>query len=196
MNPVLVAAAKFELDPLCGALQEKGHTPEVRLVGIGAINAAKKAKLLGEACRGRHVIFVGTCGAFAPISKSYLIRATDVLWSPTCERLGFSYTVRDSAPPISLPEAPAWARSLPARRVACSPGVSLVSRLPEGMAAEAVVENLELYSCVGEIAASAASLAVVLAITNTIGPDAHAQWRQNFTAAAGLTAEFISARLV
>lgn len=192
MNPILIAAAKFELDPLSGALQERGHTPEVKLVGIGAINAAKKAKLLGEACRGRHVIFVGTCGSFAPFTRPYLVRAQDVLWSPTSDRVAMSYTVKDSAPPIALPEPPPLARSLPARKVLCSPSVSLVSRLPDGLSADSAVENLELYSCIGEIAAGAASLAVILAVTNAVGADSHSQWRQHFAAAAGLTAEFIA----
>ena len=69
LNPVLIAAAKFELDPLVGTLQEKGHTPEAKLTGVGALNAAKKARALGEACRGRHVIFVGTCGVFSGRGK-------------------------------------------------------------------------------------------------------------------------------
>ncbi len=191
MNPILVAAAKFELDPLTGALQERGHTPEVKLAGIGAINAAKKARALGEACRGRHVIFVGTCGTFSHFVRPYLVRAHEVLWSPTSDRVGMSYTVRDSAPGISLPDPPALARNLPARRVLCSPSISLVSRLPDGVGADTAVENLELYSCIGEIAATAASLAVILAVTNAVGADSHTQWRQHFTEAAGLTAEFI-----
>jgi hypothetical protein len=195
VNPIIVAAAKFEADPLVSALQEKGHTPETRLVGVGAINAAKKARAIGDSVRGRNVIFVGTCGSFSGFSKVTLVRANEVLWSPTSERMGFSYTVKDSAPPIALPEAPAWARSLPTRRVLCSPGISLVSKLPDGIAPDAAVENLELYSCIGELAASAASLAVILAVTNAVGPDSHAQWRQHFTLAAGLTAEFVGARL-
>ena len=71
----------------------------------------------------------------------------------------------------------------------------LVTKLPDGLQPEGHVENLELYSCIGEIAAQAASLAVVLAVTNAIGPDAHLQWRQNFAGAAGMTAEFVSSRL-
>ena len=192
MNPILVAAAKFELDPLSGALQERGHTPEVKLAGVGALNAAKKARALGEACRGRHVIFVGTCGTFGHFTRPYLVRAHEVLWSPTSDRIGMSYTVRDTAPSLALPEPPALARTLPARLVLCSPTISLVSRLPDGFKAESAVENLELYSCIGEIAASAASLAVILAVTNAVGPDSHTQWRQHFTEAAGLTAEFIA----
>lgn len=195
MNPLLIAAAKFEIDPLTGTLEERGHAPEHRLTGVGALNAAKKARTIGEACRGRHVVFVGTCGSFGPFHKVSLVRATDVAWMPTCERMGLSYTVKDSAPPISLPEPPAWAKTLPGRKVLCSPSISLVSKLPDGCQPEAWVENLEIYSVVGEIAATAASLAVVLAITNAVGPDSHSQWRMNFTSAAGLTAEFIGSKI-
>lgn len=195
MNPILIAAAKFELDPLTNSLQQLGHTPECKLTGVGAINAAKKARGLGDACRGRHVIFVGTCGTFGTFQKVHLVRASDVVWSPTCERLGFSYTVKDSAPAIALPDPPAYCKSLPARRVVCSPGISLVSKVPDGCATEATVENLELYSCIAEIAAQAASVAVLLAVTNAVGPDSHSEWRQNFATAAGITAEFVSSRL-
>jgi len=195
MNPILIAAAKFELDPLTNTLQARGHTPETRLTGVGALNAAKRAKQIADACRGRDVIFVGTCGAFSGFSKVSLVRATDVLWSPTCERLGMSYTVKDSAPPINLPAPPAWATKLPEKKVLCSPAISLVSRLPDGCSADSYVENLELYSCIGDIAQTAASLVVILAMTNTIGPDAHAEWRQHFAAAAGMTAEYIGNRI-
>lgn len=195
MNPVLVAAAKFEVDPLTGTLQQRGHTPESRLTGVGPINAAKKARAIGDSCRGRNVIYVGTCGAFTGYQKVTLIRATEALWLPTCERMGLSYTVKDSAPPISLPEPPAWAKGLPAKRVLCSPTVSLVAKLPDGLAADTLVENLELYSVIGEIAQQAASLVVILAVVNAVGPDAHLQWRQNFALAAGMTAEFIGSKL-
>lgn len=195
MNPLLIAAAKFELEPLLNALQQSGHTPDTMLTGVGAITAAKRARALGEASRGRTVIFVGTCGTFSGFSKVHLIRASDVYWSPTCERLKLSYTVKDSAPPILLPEPPAYVRSLPVRKVLCSPGISLVSKPPEGFTADQIVENLELYSCIGEIAATCGNLSVILAVTNAVGPDSHTQWRQHFTGAAGKTAEFIAAKL-
>jgi hypothetical protein len=199
MDPVLVAAAKFEIDPLMNALQARGHTPEPLLIGVGALNAAKAARAVGERCRGRHTLFVGTCGAFgaAPAGQPdvYLVRGSEVLWLPTCERLGLSYTVKGTAPMIPLPGPPAFCRELPARRVICSPGISLVSKLPEGIAPEGAVENLELYAVAGEIAAQAASFAVILAVTNMVGPDSHAAWRQNFVAAAGVTAEFIGGRM-
>ena len=195
MDLVIIAAAKFELDPLTNALQEKGMNPTTKLIGIGSLNAAKRARQVAEACRGRNVIFVGTCGIFGAFNRVHLIRAQEVLWLPTCERLGLSYTVKDSAPPIVLPPAPAYCQSLPEKKVICSPGISLVSKLPDHLSGDPCVENLELYSCVGEIASQAASLAVVLAVTNSVGPDSHSQWRQHFAGAAGATAEFLCARL-
>lgn len=195
MDPVLVAAAKFELEPLENALQQRGYTPLTKLAGIGALNAAKRARQVADFCRGRPVVFVGTCGTFGAFTKVHLVRAQEVIWMPTCERMGFSYTVKDTAPPITLPPPPQFCRSLPERRVICSPGVSLIGKLPESWAAEHHVENLELYSIIGEIAAQASSLAVILAVTNSIGPDAHSQWRHHFTAAAGATAEFIAPRI-
>lgn len=195
MNPLLIAAAKFEIEPLLNALQQIGHTPDFILTGVGAINAAKRAKSVAEAARGRTVIFVGTCGSFSPFSKVYLVRATEVHWSPTCERLRVSYTVKDSAPPLILPDGPSYLRNLPARRVLCSPSISLVSKLPDGFSPDQTVENIELYSCIGEIAAQCTSLSVILAVTNAVGPDSHMEWRQNFKIAAGRTAEFIVNKL-
>ncbi len=195
MDIVVIAAAKFELDPLVSALQEKGINPTTKLVGIGALNAAKRAKLVAEACRGRHVVFVGTCGTFGNFSKMHLVRASEVIWLPTCERMQLSYTVKDTAPPISLPPPPAYCSTLPERRVICSPGISLVSKLPDSFSPELCVENLELYSCVSEIISQASSLAVILAVTNAVGPDSHSQWRQHFAGAAGATAEYLCGRL-
>jgi hypothetical protein len=194
VNPLLIAAAKFEIEPLLNALQQIGHTPDYILTGVGAINAAKRARSIAETARGRSVIFVGTCGSFSPFSKVYLVRASEVHWSPTCERLRLSYTVKDSAPPIILPEPPAYLRNLPSRKVLCSPSISLVSKLPDGFSAEQSVENIELYSCIGEVSSQCANLSVVLAVTNAVGPDSHAEWRQNFTIAAGRTAEFIASK--
>lgn len=191
MNPVVIAAAKFEVDPLVNGLQQRGHTPDTLLVGVGAIAAAKKSRQIAEQCRGRDVIFVGTCGSFANFSRVYLIRASEVSWSPTCERLKFSYTVKDSAPSVALPEASPFCQGLPVRRVICSPGISLVSALPEGFATETTVENLELYSCISEIVQQCQSLSVVLAVTNFVGPESHLQWKQNYALAAGMTAEYL-----
>lgn len=195
MNPVIIAAAKFEIEPLVAELKQHGHSPEFGLVGIGAINAAKNARVTADFCRNRDVIFVGTCGSFVPFDGVKLIRATKVFWSPTGERVGLAYTVRDTAPPISLPDPPIWATQLDTRQVLCSPTISLTNHLSPNLPAEALVENLELYSCISDIAEVCATLAVILAITNQVGPDSHAQWRQYFSIAASRTAEFIAGNI-
>ena len=53
------------------------------------------------------------------------------------------------------------------------------------------VENLELYPFVKEVIFSVKSLAVVLAITNKVGPQGRSQWLQHYQKAALLSAEFI-----
>ena len=94
-------------------------------------------------------------------------------------------------PPVVLPDPPQHLINLPAKKVLCSPGISLVGALPEGFSPESTIENLELYSCISEIVSQAQSLAVILAVTNLVGPESHVQWKQNFPLAAGLTAEYV-----
>src|SRR5690606_14674849 len=106
--------------------------PETHLTGIGAINAAKEAKTLSEVCRGKHAIFVGTCGVFVPFAKIKLVRIQRVLWLPTGERTGLSYPVKNSAPPIDLPPCPPWCVDIPAKKAVCSPSISLIKTLPDG----------------------------------------------------------------
>lgn len=195
MDLILIAAAKFEVDPLLSSLQQKGYCPETHLTGVGAINAAKEAKTLSEVCRGKHAIFVGTCGVFVAFTKVKLVRVQKIKWIPTGERTGLSYPVKDCAPPILLPPSPPWCADLPAKHAICSPSISLIRTLPEGYDPTQYVENLELYSCAHEIATAAKSFAAILAITNEIGQDAHSEWKQNFAEAAGLTAEYISHKL-
>lgn len=191
MSIVIVAAAKFEIDPLLTAFKQIGVDVEYQLVGIGAINSAKNAKAIADSCRKKSVIFIGTCGTFASFSEIQLIRANTVHWSPACERLGLGYTVRDTAPTITLPQPPTWVCSLPVREVLCSPTISLTDKLPNSISPDISVENLELYSCIDEIATSCDQLAVILAITNQIGPDSHIQWRQHFEAAAQRASDFV-----
>ena len=195
MPPVLVAAAKFELEPLVLTLTQLGCKPEVCLLGVGALNAAKESRNVAEACRGRDVIFVGTCGVFAAFEKVVLVRANEAIWLPTCVRMNLAYTIKDSCPTYTLPSPPAWASTLPIKRVLCSPSISLVDKLPDGFNPDHCVENIELYSCISEISASCSSLAVILAITNQVGIKSHSQWVDHFAIAAEITAKFIAGNL-
>ena len=195
MNLVVIAAASFELDPLVHSLQQRGLTPDHLMTGVGAVKAAQNSLSLAKKCRGKDVIFVGSCGSFTPFEQVQLVRASSVIWSPTGERMGLAYGVAGTNPPVELPPPPAWVQSLPERVVACGPSISLVSRPPEGYGADRVVENLELYSCAGAISRQAKSFCAILGITNQVGSEAHSQWKQHFTSAAGKTAEFISSQL-
>jgi hypothetical protein len=190
VNLTIIAAAKFEVEPLKNVLEQLGFTPEVHVVGIGALNAAKNARPIAESCRGKNVVFVGTCGSFGPFSKPYLVTGKDVHWLPTSDRLGFSYTIKDTAPAIPLKKRGDLVQGIPEKTILCGPSISTIGTLPEQYIADSCVENLELYSCAAEISAKAAEFSVVLCVTNTVGPDSHSQWKEHFLGAATETAEF------
>lgn len=195
MELSIIAAARFEIEPLKNVIEHLGFAPDVHLVGIGALNAAKNARPVAETCRGKNVVFVGTCGTFGEFQKPQLITGNEVHWLPTGDRLGFSYTVKDSAPVIALKKPWTVVAGLPQRKIICGPSVSKIATLPESFPPGECVENLELYSCAQEIAAKAASFSVVLCVTNAVGPDSHLQWKENFANAATETAEFLKTRL-
>ena len=88
MNLSIIAAAKFEVEALKNVLEQLGFTPEVHVLGIGALNAAKNARPIAEACRGKNVVFVGTCGSFNHFSKPYLVTGKEVHWLPSISTIG------------------------------------------------------------------------------------------------------------
>jgi len=195
VNLTIIAAAKFEVEPLKNVLEQLGFTPEVHVVGVGALNAAKNARPIAEACRGKKVVFVGTCGTFGSFSKPFLVTGKEVHWQPTSDRLGFSYTVKDSAPMITLKKRSDLVQGLPEKSILCCPSISTIGTLPENFTADNCVENLELYSCAAEISAKAADFSVILCVTNSVGPDSHSQWKQHFLGAATETADFFKTAL-
>ena len=111
-------------------------------------------------------------------------------WLPTSDRLGFSYTIKDTAPAIPLKKRGDLVQGIPEKTILCGPSISTIGTLPEQFVADSCVENLELYSCAAEISAKAAEFSVVLCVTNTVGPDSHSQWKEHFLGAATETAEF------
>lgn len=190
MNLTIIAAAKFEVEPLKNALEQLGFAPEVQIVGIGALNAAKNARGVAEACRGRTAVFVGTCGSFSEFSRPVLITGQEVYWLPTSDRLGISYSIKDSAPPIKLRKSLELTNGLPSKKIICGPSISKIGTLPDNFLSDSCVENLELYSCAAEIEAKATSFSVILCVTNLVGPDSHQQWKEHFASAATETANF------
>ena len=195
MEITLVSAARFEAEAFLRAATTPNLTINYLSCGIGALHAAKEESRLARLCRGKQVLFIGTCGSFAPFHGVELVQIDQVHWLPTCERAGYADSIAGLHPPIVLPEAPAWL-DLPIRTALCGPTISrydlISAKLQAGLAAkDLLVENLELYSCIGAIAHSCQSLAVVLAITNEISDLGRSQWREHYLEAAEKTAAYL-----
>ncbi len=195
---VVVAAAAFESEPIVQELRHMvGVDCDALALGIGPIHAAKSVITNRELLRDAEVLFIGTCGQFGPFETVSLIRPSRVVWLPIGERLGVAYTVAGTAPTIDYePHTPPWLACLPEKVVICAPEISLDPTLPETFDPAQTVENLELYSVLGEICEVARSTAVILAATNQIGPNAHHQWKANFHHAASTTADFVKTRIL
>ena len=186
---IIISAAQFETAPLHAKL--KGEVDiDWALCGVGALAAAAAGQRLQAACRGREVLFIGTCGTFGNFNRVELCRAHTLHWSPTCGRAGLAYAV-DETPPLALASSACY-EDLPAAQVFCAPNVSVINTLPEAAQADMLcVENIEAYACLFSLAKTAKTVDVLLAITNAIGKDAHQQWRKHHAQAATLTAEYV-----
>ncbi len=189
---IVVAAAKFETEPLRNKL-----APQVGIdwlcCGVGVIAAAAAGQRLRISCRGREVIFIGSCGTFGKFKKIMLCRAQALHWSPTCARTGLSYAV-DATPPLSCPSSSCY-NDLPVAEVFCAPNISLTNTLPAAAPAGILcVENVEAYAFLSQLGDTASSVSVLLAITNAVGKDAHQQWQQHHAQAARLTAAYVMQR--
>lgn len=199
---LIVSAAPFEIAPLVQRFEKKRVDFKVAECGIGAITAATKADELRIAASGRHVLFVGTSGTFAPFTVPSLCTASRIVWLPTCERLGLGYGIpRGTLHEVRLP--PAQTRSLtadlPEMTVVCSPSISLEAGFTDDLLKvldpSLCVENLELFSCIRPLLDSADRVEIILGITNQIGPDAHEQWLKFHKNVAEMTADYIEEKL-
>lgn len=198
MSVIIVAAVRFEAEPLLQKLELMGMKATFVEIGIGAINAARASEKLQTAVKGKDVILVGTCGTFGKFSEPLLVRACRTLWLPACVRASIAWSIEGIDPPIDLPDPPIWAKSLPTATVICGPTIAKSPLIPEPIVEHLnlwnhshLVENLELYSCIASLASSARSMVSVLGITNAVGPDGRQQWRHYFKTLATMTAEYI-----
>lgn len=196
---IVLAAVRFEAEPLLQVLNTKRLDFEFHEIGIGAIKAARSAARLQQVCEGKEVIYVGTGGSFGKFSEPLLVKAGRVLWLPPCLREGISWAIEGIDKPYDLPKSPVWAQELPERTIICSPTISKTVEMTSNIVAEyelgrpeKLVENLELYSCAEAICSVAKSFVAILGITNAVGPEGRTQWRNNFKAVADMTAAYIS----
>ena len=191
----IFVAASFEAEPLAKLLQTHSLDFTVTPVGIGAIAAATGIEVNAQNARGRHAVFVGTCGSFAPFTAPELITPSRVLWLPTCERAGLSYSIPDTTPEISCENSGPLTSTLREAVVVCAPNISLSALLPASLDGVKTVENVELYCCYRQLKDNALTLSVVLATTNEIGKNAHQQWKANHKHAAQLTADYLGKQI-
>lgn len=196
---LVVAAVAFEVTPLIEKLNAQKVDHDFFAIGIGSLAAAKSSASLAALAVGRDVLFVGTCGSFSGFSKVELVTAKACHWLPVGERFGAAYAVSGTNVDFQLVKGP-YTIDIKEKIVICSPSIALQPVLPpQSVFASKIsecVENLELYSILPEVLASAASLSVVLGVTNQIGPLAHGQWKENFPKAARLSADFIASQIV
>ena len=113
----------------------------------------------------KKVLYLGTCGSFAPFSKPYLIQAKKVYWMPTGIRTGISHGVMDWHPTLSLETN--QKEILPAKTILTSPEISLTDEIKESLdlgSREDLYENMELYA-VAEALQQAKELTTIFAVT-------------------------------
>ena len=190
---IIASAASFETEPLQAEVAKCATDVDWVLCGVGVLAAAATGQRLLSSCRGREVLFIGTCGTFSKFTQVALCRAQTLHWSPTCARAGLSYAV-DETPPLPL-NSSAYYDNLPAAEVFCAPNISLTNTLPSAAPAGMLcVENVEAYACLSLLDKTAQSVDVLLAITNAVGKGAHRQWLQHHAQAAALTAKYVVQR--
>ncbi len=193
-KPLLLSAAPFEAQASMQALVQEHREFDYLSIGIGPFAPAHLNLI--KHCQNRSVIFIGTAGTFSPFEKPFLLTTTEAYWLPTCERFGLSYQAGGKLPVLQWKKTP-LVQELPNAIAYCSPNVSLQSASETWQPAARVlaVETIELYRVASILLPYAASFSVILGVTNTIGENAHQEWKRNFQNCAEVTAKFLMRQL-
>lgn len=186
---VVVSATPYEVEPFLKRLTVAKIAYTYIECGIGALDASANGALNQERCRNHRVIFIGTCGIYAPFREVEIVQISAVHWLPLCQSLGQSYTVSDT-PPLIVPSNSRW--SLRKIDLICTPNISLVGT----MLGNNYGENLEAYAFLRSIIDSASSIDVVMAVTNSVGEQAHRQWQDNHRYARDMCSDIVAHALV
>ncbi|MBI2602370.1 MAG: hypothetical protein HYW48_04875 [Deltaproteobacteria bacterium] len=202
MSLLVVSAAHFEAQATLELLEKRNVPASFFLLGVGPIHAARAEQRLGEASKGKDVIYVGSCGSFYPFEDLHLVSIDRAYWVPPCYRTGISDNLDGLYPPIKFPPGifslPKF--GLPVKKLLCSPTISRVDHFDERIAKtlpspDELVENMELYVCARALIDNARSVNVILAVTNRVGPEGRLQWKRNFANGAALTAQFVTSHI-
>jgi purine-nucleoside phosphorylase len=162
---VVVAAVREELGDLPG-----------EVVGVGAVRAANAAATLLATRRPSSVVLVGTAGRYAggpPIGA--VVQAARLGWVDGAAALGRGY-VPLPPEPLVADVALRSALGLPEAHVLTTGAVTTDLELAARLGASWGVEHLEAYAVALACERAGVRFAAVFAITNDVGPDAHAQW--------------------
>ncbi len=211
MKTVLVVSAwEPEIAPLRRRLW-RGRAGDVRVVcrpvGVGAVDAAAGAARALADVGPAQLIFVGTAGRYpgigAAVARALAVGAVAV---PGAVRLVSTAAIRGDGylPPPLVQRAvadqglvaalraasgamgktmgkPAWP-DVAATPLAITRTTALARKLAR--ASGAAVENLEAFAVARAAVMASVPMAAVLGIANTVGPDAHAEWRAHHEAAS------------
>ena len=183
----ILSAVEFEVTPL------KQMPFKFETFGIGPIHAALHAQHIAEKIQDEDVLYIGTCGIFGRFQEIQLVTTNRVLWLPTSERTGHSASIEGVYPGISFPSV---IQDLPKSTVISCSNISLTDEIKPALSESLsltglLVENLELYSLMPTLLTHARSVSILLAITNSVGPEGRQEWRQNFREASQLTADYV-----
>ena len=218
---LVVSAWEPEIAPLRRRLRRgrAGDVRVVcRPVGVGAVDAAAGAARalaeMGLAGMGpTQLIFIGTAGRYPGIGAA-AVRALpigavavpgEMLLVSTAEVRGDGYlpaplvqrAVATEALVAALRAAGATRQTLGTQTwqgVAATPlAITRTTALARRLASAtgAAVENLEVFAVSRAAAMAGVPMAAALAIANTVGPTAHAEWRANHEAASRAACEVV-----
>jgi hypothetical protein len=187
---VIASAAAFETDPLVSSL-EKSQVSFTRLItGVGLTQSSINCARLADVVRGRHVFFICTGGFIGTKFSMQLYAAGRVTLAPYDVRQEFSEMVEGFDPHLEIGGHTLGLKKID---VTASVGVSVHRDLTSRY--DQMVETMELYGVARAWLQQARSFSAFISTTNITGPSAREQWRQNFKAAAQMTAEQLAPKI-
>ena len=168
MGFLIVAAADHELEDITGAV-----------LGVGSIRAAASAGRALALHTWNGVVLIGTAGVYGlGFGFPPVIVSRRVGWAHAGAQAGLAYVPR-SPEPITADPALRAASGLPEADVLTVDAITTDPGIAAAWSQEWEVEHMEAWGVARAAAQAGVPFAAVLAITNRVGPDAHAEWRSN-----------------
>jgi len=164
-EPLYASAVASELGDLPGAP-----------VGIGLCDALLGTAELLRSQRPDLLVFIGTAGALpgSGLAIGAVVQVHTVRLGDAALALGLGYSPRHPEPLLAsaLP-------GIPAVDVVANLAITTDVALANRYAVFSKVEHMEAYGFALACTRANVPWACVLAITNEVGPEAHAQWKKN-----------------